>query len=176
MHFIVINYMKKIFLALIALVSLVNSSCDRINNSEVPSYIVSIDLGNYAQWATYGVSGVGDYRYFSRASHTPSNFPYNVNTYTGYGGVILMMGLDGLSGNYAPLAYDAACPVENTPSVIVGIDASTLEAVCSKCGSHYNVLTGGGGPVSGRAYTSKYGLRAYKVRATQFGGYKITSN
>ncbi|MBR6247855.1 MAG: (2Fe-2S)-binding protein, partial [Muribaculaceae bacterium] len=79
------------------------------------------------------------------------------------------------TGDYMPLAFDAACPVENMPNVSIGIDASTLEAVCPKCGSRYNVLNGAGGPLGGPALTQRYGLRIYKVRASQNGGYIITS-
>lgn len=168
--------MKKYICSFIALFLMVVSSCETINNKEVPNYVVHIDLGTYALWSTYGVSGVGDYRIFSRAMHTPSNFPYNANTYTGYGAVLLIMGLDATTGSYMPIAYDAACPVENTPSVLVGIDASNFHAVCPKCGSHFDVLMGGGGPISGRAFTHKYGLRTYKVHPSQYGGYTITTN
>lgn len=168
--------MKKIiFAALIALMT-IGSSCDPVNNHEVPRYVVNIDLGNYALWSTYGVTGLGDYRIFSRARHLPSNFPYNANVYTGYGGVLLMMGFDGITSSYVPIAYDTACPVENQQDCNVGIDATTLEAVCPKCGSHYDVMMGGGGPISGRALTYKYGLRPYTVRESKSGGYIISSN
>ncbi len=164
-----------IYLLLIALLA-VASSCEHINNKEVPSYVVRLDLGSYALWNVYGVSGIGDYRIFDRTRNIPSNFPYNSNTYTGFGGVLLIMGLDSSTGSYSPIAFDAACPVENSASVKVDIDSSTLEAVCPQCKSHYNVLTGAGGPVSGQAYTRKYGLRTYKVYQSQLGGYIIASS
>ena len=167
--------MKKIItIALLALMCLA-SSCERINTKEVPSYVVRIDLSSIGLWTTYGVSGVGDYRIFDRARHIPSNFPYNVNTATGFGGVLLIMGLDASTGSYSPIAFDAACPVENQANITVGIDASTLEAVCPQCKSHYNVLTGGGGPMSGQAYLRKYGLRSLGVHKSEMGGYMITS-
>lgn len=167
--------MKKIITLLLVAIIAVASSCEKINNKEVPNYVVRIDLGSYALWTTYGVSGVGEYRIFDRVRRLPSNFSYNANTYTGFGGVLLIMGLDAVSGTYAPIAFDAACPVENSVSVTVSIDPSTLEAVCPQCKSHYNVLTGMGGPLSGQAYTSKYGLRTYKVYQSTLGGYMITS-
>ena len=151
------------------------ASCERVNNTEVPSYTVRIDLGSYALWNTYGVAGVGDWRIFNRAKQLPSNFPYNANTFTGYGGVLLFMGLNSQSGSYEPIAFDAACPVENSPDISVGIDADNLEAVCPKCGSRYNVLNGAGGPIYGIALKSRYGLRTLKVRAGQYGGYIISS-
>ena len=167
--------MKKLmYIVLVALMALA-SSCEQINNKEVPNYVVRIDLGSYALWNTYGVSGVGDYRIFDRAHNLPSNFPYNANTYTGFGGGLLIMGLDSSTGGYAPIAFDAACPVENQAGIKVAIDPATLEAVCPQCKSHYNVLTGSGGPVSGRAYTSRYGLRMCAVHQSKLGGYIITS-
>lgn len=168
--------MKKfIYMGLIVLFTLLTTGCDKVNNNEVPSYVVHIDLGTYAMWNTYGVAGVGDYRIFNRDSRIPANFPYNANTYTGYGGILLIMALDSSTGSYAPQAYDAACPVENKQDVTVGIDASNFEAVCPKCHSRYNVLTGMGGPISGTAYTSHYGLRIYKVHQSSYGGYIITN-
>lgn len=165
--------MNKWFCLLIAVLAL--SACDSVNNQEVPNFTVRIDLSGYGIWNTYGVSGVGDWKYFNRATRQPSNFPYTASTYTGYGGVLLIMGLDSSTGNYEPLAYDAACPVENTMSVAVGIDQSNYEAVCPQCNSRFNVLTGMGGPISGIAATNKYGLRIYKVHAQPSGGYAITS-
>ncbi|MBQ0121118.1 MAG: hypothetical protein KBT13_08390 [Bacteroidales bacterium] len=167
--------MKQTIATLLVMLLAVASGCQRINNKEVPNYVVNIDLGSHALWATYGVSGVGEHRIFDRAQHLPANFAYNANTYTGYGGVLLIMGLDASTGSYAPIAFDASCPVERQASVKVSIDASTLEAVCPQCKSRYNVLTGSGGPVSGRAYTSKYGLRMCSVHPSKLGGYIITS-
>lgn len=173
-HALLIVMKKIIFTLLVALLALA-SSCERINNKEVPSYVVNIDLGTHAMWNTYGVAGVGDYRFFDRIRRIPGNFPYNANTYTGYGGVLLIMGLDASTGNYAPIAFDAACPVEAKADVKISIDPATLEAVCPQCQSRFNVLTGSGGPVSGRAYTSRYGLRTYGVHQSQLGGYTINS-
>ena len=145
--------MNKIILTALTLLGIMLlSGCDKVNNTEVPGYMVHIDLGTFGTWNIYGVTGVGDYRIFDR-----------------------VMALDSSSGSYEPQAFDAACPVENRQDVTIGIDASNFEAVCPKCHSRYNVLTGMGGPISGVAYTSHYGLRQYKARATGNGGYVITS-
>ncbi len=167
--------MKHVIYTLIIALMAMTCSCDSVNNTEVPNYVVYLDLGSYALWTVYGVSGVGEYRIFDRTRNLPANFSYTSNTYTGFGGVLLIMGLDSSTGGYAPIAFDAACPVEVSASVKVEIDSNTLEAVCPQCGSHYNVLTGAGGPISGQAYTLKYGLRNYTVRQSQLGGYIITS-
>ena len=136
-------------LLIIASVGLLCCGCDKVNNKEVPAYYVRLDLSGYGLWNVYGVSGVGDYRFFDRAKGIPSNFPYNVNTYTGFGGILLMIGLDISTGNYGPVA------------------------VCPKCGSRYDVLQGSGTYISGPAATNRLGLRIYRVTPNN-GGYVIT--
>ena len=159
--------LNKIFLALSVLLLLVMASaCDRIDNKTVPNFGVRIDLGSYALWNTYGVSGVGDYRIFNRDKRLPSNFPYNVNTFTGYGGVLLMMGID------MPLAYDLSCPVEVSQDIVLSINAENFEAVCPRCGSRFDPLMCAGAPVSGVAINNKVGMRQYRVMASN-GGYII---
>lgn len=160
---------RKAFCILFTLLVLgMGSSCDRIDNKAVPNFTVRIDLGSYALWNTYGVNGMGDYRIFSREKNIPANFPYNVNTFTGYGGVLLMMGLE------APMAYDLTCPVEVSQSITLSINAENFEAVCPKCGSRFNPLTGDGGPVSGVAINNKVGMRQYHVYPSN-GGFIITN-
>ena len=152
---------SKITAAFAALLLLVTaSSCEHIDNKAIPRFTVRIDLGNVALWNTYGVSGMGDYRIFNREKNIPANFPYNVNTYTGYGGVLLMMGMEG------PMAYDLACPVEASQSIILSINPDNFEAVC---GSRFNPLTGAGGPVSGVAINNKVGMRQYRVVPSGYG-------
>ena len=159
----------KAYLLLFALAMIMwCGACDTIDSKVIPRYTVRIDLGSYALWNTYGVGGMGEYRIFNRDKRLPSNFPYNVNTYTGYGGVLLMMGID------RPLAYDLACPVEASQDVILSIDPTNFDAVCPRCGSHYNPLTGDGGPVSGVAINNKVGMRQYTVMPSN-GGYFISN-
>jgi hypothetical protein len=170
--------MKKTkFLAITAAIMLLAlcGSCDRIDNKSIPSFIVRIDLGNYATWNAYGVHGMGEYQIFNREKKIPANFPYNVNTYTGFGGVLLFMGQDLGSGGAVPMAFDLSCPVEHNAEVTVSIDPTTLDAVCIKCKSHYDVLLGGGGPKSGMAIDYKVGLNVYQVRPTVNGGYIISN-
>ena len=160
---------RQVFFTITALlIMLITGACDKIDNKTLPQYTVRIDLGSYALWNTYGVNGMGDFRIFNRDKNLPANFPYNVNTFTGYGGVLLMMGME------YPLAYDMACPVEASQNVTMSIDADNLEAVCPRCGSHYNPLTGAGGPVSGVAIKNKVGMRQYHVNPIN-GGYYISN-
>lgn len=144
------------------------TGCDHIDNKSVPRFTVRIDLGSFALWNTYGVNGVGSYNIFNMEKHLPANFQYNVNTYTGYGGVLLMMGLNG------PMAYDLSCPVEISRDIILSVDPDNLETVCPRCGSRYNPLTGDGGPVHGVAINNKVGMRQYRVTPTN-GGYIISN-
>ena len=159
----------QIFWAMIALLLAgAASSCDHIDNKVVPRFMVRIDLGSYAMWNTYGVHGMGEYRIFNREKNLPSNFPYNVNTFTGYGGVLLMMGIE------TPMAYDLSCPVEASQEIILSINPDNYEAVCPRCGSRFDPLTGAGGPLSGVAINNKVGMRQYRVMPSN-GGYFISN-
>ncbi len=171
--------MKAILYSLLAAVAMMSlAGCDRLNNKSLPEYPVRINLGNYALWTTYGVVGVGDYRIFNRDKKLPSNFAYDVNTFTGYGGVLLVMEQDIYStstGTIAPHAYDLSCPVEGRADVVVGIDEELMRAVCPQCKSQYDVFFQGGRGVSGSAASHNKGLNPYKVRATGSGGYIISN-
>ncbi len=171
--FFVINVMRlRSIIFLLACCALVG--CEKIDNDSLPNYPVRIDLGEYGKWNTYGVHSLGEYRIFNREKGIPSNFPYNVNTYTGFGGVLLFMGQD-LNGSAEPLAFDLACPVDHNADVTVTIDSENLDAYCPKCKSRYDVITGMGGPKSGMAIDRKVGLNIYKVRPTNYGGYIISN-
>lgn len=168
--------MKKIKIKIICLLSLFFVSCDGLDNDRIPAVAVNIAISDIGQWNTYGVSAYGEYKYFIRESRLPSNFPYTETTYTGYGGVLLIGGMDPFTAETnVPLAYDLACPVECKPSVRVAIDPNTLEAVCPQCGSHYDVVMTGGAPVDGPALTGeiKYKLQSYTCSPTASGGYII---
>jgi len=64
------------------------------SRSYLKSTSVQILLNNPGLWNTYGVSGYGEYREFIRQTGTPSNFFFSETTYTGFGGVMLFMGMD----------------------------------------------------------------------------------
>ena len=152
----------------IIFVAVVSTSCEHIDNKVVPNFSVRIDLGSYAMWNVYGVSGMGDYRIFDRNKRIPSNYPFNANTYTGYGGVLLMMGMEG------PMAYDLSCPVEAAQNIVLSIDPNNFEAVCPTCNSHYDPLMNAGAPIKGVAINNKVGMRQYRVLPSN-GGYVITN-
>jgi len=162
--------------SIVALLLMQASCTDAIDSERIPALPVNIRLDNSGLWNTYGVSGFGLYRCFSKPRRTPANFAFTETTYTGYGGVLLMGGMDPYtSETNVPLAYDMACPVECDPGVYIYIDDDNLDAVCPACGSRYNVVMGGGAPLSGPALTGKvkYRLQMYHCIPAQLGGYNI---
>lgn len=147
------------------------TACTKISDNQIPSYPVNLNLSTVGYWDTYGVKAPGSYRLFNKMERIPANYPYNANIYTGFGGVLLVCDVY----TNEPLAYDASCPVERRADVRVTIDENSgYEAVCSKCGSHYDVMSGWGTPVSGKALTQKVGLMRYSVIRTG-SGYNVVN-
>lgn len=154
--------------------------CHPVDDDRIPSFAVNISLADAGAWNTYGVSGFGTSRRFilSQGLREPSGFPYAAASATGYGGVLLIVGMNPFTGVAdGPLAYDLACPVEMKPDVRVQVEGDLYDAVCPVCGSHYDVTMGAGAPLSGPAAagSTKYGLRRYNCYPTQYGGYIITN-
>lgn len=154
--------------------------CTAVDDTVIPSMPVQIVFSDAGMWNTYGVSGFGDYRYFIRygSERQPSGFPFTGTTYTGYGGVLLISGIDAFTNDAGvPLAYDLSCPIERSQTIRVAIDPESGEAVCPDCHSHYDVLMRGGAPLSGPAATGKrkYGLRRYQCIPQYSGGYVVTN-
>lgn len=152
-------------------------ACNQVDDDRIPSLPVYINLSGAGMWNTYGVAGIGLSRSFinSGGVTSPPGFPFTANTYLGFGGVLLIGGVDPFTSEpNVPLAYDLACPVERDQSVRVSVDPDNFEAVCRKCGSRYDVVMAGGSPVAGPALTGdvKYGLRRY-VCSPEYGGYII---
>lgn len=156
------------------------SACDSVDDTVIPSMRVAINIGDTGLWNSFGVSGYGQFRYFIRYDNTlePQGFPFTAATFTGYGGVLLISGMDPFTTEVGvPLAYDLSCPVEKSQTIRVVIDPETLEAVCPVCGSRFDVTMRGGTPISGPAEEGKrkLGLRRYRCLATSTGGYVITN-
>ncbi|MCM1319583.1 MAG: hypothetical protein NC217_04310 [Muribaculaceae bacterium] len=168
--------LNKFLVGILSLVCLLPlCACDSTDDDRIPAYPVQILLNNPGLWHTYGVAGFGESRQFIRQNRIPSNFQFLESTYTGYGGVLLIMGMNPFSaGDVIPLAYDLSCPVECKDYIRVQVDPASLEAVCSSCGSHYDVTMSGGAPTSGPALTGsvKYALQRYNVLPSN-GGYVI---
>ena len=150
-------------------------ACTTIDDNRTPAYQVNVRLNSVGLWDTYGVHGMGEYRVFSLRKKLPTNFHFTANTYTGFAGVLLLMGFDFTTQTYnTPVAFEIACPVENRADVTVDYNPDTFEAVCPVCGSHYNVLEAGGAAVQGLAYDRHYGLTCSRVTPDN-GGYIITN-
>lgn len=151
--------------------------CRGVDDDRIPAMPVSINLSDAGLWNRYGVSGFGVKRYFVPKLGEPVGFFYTATTYTGYGGVLLIGGMDPFTTETnVPLAYDLSCPVECSPNVRVKVDETTFAAVCPECGSKYDVTMQGGAPIAGPASEGKhrYGLRRYTCNPTGSGGYMIS--
>lgn len=153
------------------------SACQSVDDTRLPAMPVNINLGDPGLWTAYGISGFGMYRYFIPALRLPNGFQYTANTAVGFGGVLLIGGMDPFTGDSStPLAYDLACPVECKPGVRVRIEGEQCYAVCPECGSKYDVTMQGGAPVSGPAFTSspKLGMVRFVCVPATAGGYIVT--
>lgn len=169
---------KLIIPTAVALAAAGLSSCHNIDDERIPNFAVNINLGTPALWNTYGVAGFGAHRNFilTSALRVPADFPYHQQSATGFGGLLLIGGMDPFTTDTnCPLVYDLACPVEMQADVRVRIDGDLYEAVCPECGSHYDVTMAGGAPLSGPAATHRYGLRRYQCLPTGNGGYLIVN-
>lgn len=162
------------------LLSLPLQSCEDIDYNRIPNYAVNISL-TLGEWNIYGVSGFGSSNNFilnNNGTPLPVGFPYKYNSRTGFGGVLLIEGMDPYSSLTAvPLAYDLACPVERKANIRVQIDPDTYVAFCSECKSTYDVTMQGGAAISGPASIGKkYPLRSYSVEPNSTGGYDIRNS
>lgn len=154
------------------------TSCNTVDDDRIPSWPVNINLGDAGIWNSFGVWNYGQSRSFIRQSLEPAGFSYPANSATGFGGVLLIMGMNTSDSNtMIPLAYDLSCPVERQRDITVYVDPESFEAVCPVCESHYEVTMAGGAPVSGPALTGShvYGLRHYRCLPAAAGGYIITN-
>lgn len=166
--------MKRLLLAATLLAVLLGaSSCKRVDDTRIPSVPVNIVFSSDGMWATYGVGGALQHRNFIRTNNLkePANFPFTANTYTGYGGVLLV---GDTYGN--PLAYDLACPYEVKPDIRVVVDDEALDAACPVCGSTYDVFFGEGRATSGPAADRGYGLTRYRVMDGGTLNYRVITN
>ena len=151
------------------------AGCHSLDDDRIPAMAVSINLAETGMWNTYGVVGYGQYRYFIKELGEPANFRFLDRTYTGFGGVRLIGGMEPFSTQTnVPLAYDLACPVERKANIRVRINNDNFEAVCPNCGSVYDVTMAGGSPVSGPASRDRYSLTRYQC-VPSGGGYLITN-
>lgn len=121
------------------------TACNHVNyESNIPDAAVSLTFNIYQDAPELDV--VGGFKEFTK--------PPKIGEYVGYGGVLIF---HDFNGNFD--AFDMACPYENNPNIRV--HASMLgNAVCDSCGSVFNIMYGGGLPISG---PSPYALKAYHL-------------
>ena len=176
------KHIKHFILSILSLCAVCGlMACQSVDTQRIPNMVVNIALTDAGVWNTYGVAGFGSHRNFifnGTGSSQPLGFPYTSKSATGFGGVLLIEGLDPYNnlGAY-PLAYDLACPVERKADIRVRIDEENYVAVCPQCGSIYDVTMAAGAPISGEAATGKYkyALKMYRVVPSGSGGYYIAN-
>ena len=134
------------------------SGCHSLNDERIPPAPVHLAFTTEANWNLYGVSGAMDWKTFILDKRIPANFPYAATSETGFGGLLLVGSVLG-----EPVAYDLACPVERSRSVLIGIDTEKMVAECPVCHSTYDVFSLGGHPLSGIAADKGSGLKVYHV-------------
>lgn len=145
-------------------------SCHSVDDERIPVAPVNVVFSTVADWDVYGVAGAMQSRRFIRELKEPSSYPWTAQTFTGFGGILLVSDVMGET-----MAYDLACPVECKKDVRVFVNDEML-AECPGCGSTYNVLSLHGAPVGGSAAQNHYGLRTYHVGPPRNGAaYRIIS-
>lgn len=147
--------MKKI--ACIGLLVCLCFSCDKEEYSNIPYAPVNLTL--YAE----------DMMQLAGAlSHLSFTQPKYAGDQLGYGGILVVHGLDyGATPNY--YAYDLACPVEAQRNTRIQPNDSGITASCSRCGSVFNIADGGY-PESG----TKLKLTRYPVTPIGNKSYRVS--
>lgn len=149
------------------LVVMLAGGCQYGELDRIPPAPVRIEFGNAVMWSVYGVAAYPDNKEFIKNENKPRGFAYTANSYTGYGGVLLLCDPVNMVR-----AYDLACPVERSIETRIYFDDEELVLRCYHCGSTYDVSTGS--PLSGPAHENRYFLRSYAVYISPLGGVLVT--
>jgi hypothetical protein len=134
-------------------------SCEKEEYSNIPYAPVNLMLYDYEMMQ---LAGSPSYLAFTQ--------PKNAGDQLGYGGILVVHGLDfNATPNY--YAYDLACPVEAQRNTRIRPDSlnSGITAVCSRCGSVFNIASGGY-PESG----TNLKLTRYQVSPAGNGAYRVS--
>lgn len=159
--------MKSFILSLIIIATAaICCGCDHLDNKRIPPMPVYVPFATEGDWNAMRLGGAPDFKYFIKDQKIPSDYHYSALSATGFGGVLLIYDV-----NNVPLAYDLACPVECKRDVRVTINKQTMEAVCEKCHSTFDVFTLHGHPLSGPAAESGFGMTMYSVGPGRNGEY-----
>ncbi len=141
---------------ILLLIIIIATSCDGGDRDRIPAAAVWVEFANQAMWDLYGVSGSFIHRRFIRNQKIPAGFPYTDLSATGYGGLMLITNEHGV-----PYVYDLCCPVEINSNIRIEFDENNLCLRCPKCGSTYDITTGG--PMTGTAKDGRYFLQSYNI-------------
>ncbi len=84
--------------------TMIMNSCHEVDDDRIPQMPVNINLGDAGIWNVYGVSGFGLSRNFIMgvSPSQPEGFHYSADSRTGYGGVLLIGGMDPYSVSENP--------------------------------------------------------------------------
>lgn len=141
--------MKRFFFCLFTLLAV---SCAKQLEPSIPYYPVYVEIDLNQEWRLQAPQAS---KIFNQ-----SNIDQELERgKTGLGGVLVYYGLsvDGSKNMY--YAFDAACPHEASKNTVLEV-VDDIYAVCPKCGSKYEILTGVGNPKEGPS--TKY-LQRYSV-------------
>ena len=148
--------MKKLQTILLLLLAIIVASCDAGDRDRIPTAAVRVEFASQAMWNQYGVSGSFIHRQFILSQKIPAGFPYTLSSATGYAGLMLIT-----NEHAVPFVYDLCCPVEINSNIRIEFDEENLCLHCPKCGSTYDISTGG--PMSGPAKDGRYFLQVYHI-------------
>jgi nitrite reductase/ring-hydroxylating ferredoxin subunit len=127
------------------LLPLILVSCNDNVISSIPDYPVYLDLNLTTTYPTFRNS-FNQYLVFKKA--------VLVTDRIGFGGILVYSGFD---GNY--YAFDLSCPYEAKQNILV-VPNGIGQAICSGCGSVFDISYGIGNPISSKA---KQALKRYKT-------------
>lgn len=164
--------MKK-YIALLGLcAAMMFGSCSHIDNNRLPPAAVNIEfVGN---WGIYGIKGALDWVRFIKPD-SPRDFPWAADTYTGFGGVLIIGDFNG-----QPMAYDLACPYECKQNIRINVvtdgdDNLIPYGECPVCHSTYDLCMNRGTAMSGPSAQRGYGLTIYRVFPGEYTGSMIVT-
>jgi len=148
--------MKRFFLFIVFLSAV---TCEKIPENPVyGSVYLRLDLQNRDK----ALRGVPSYQIYS-LSKPGIDYNPQLNERVGLGGLLVV---------HTPFdtwhAFDLACPNESTPNrnTIVDIDEEGIYALCSHCGTKYQIIDGTGIALEGK----KFGLKNYNIAISGYTG------
>ena len=153
--------MKRLCLFLLFLTVI---ACEKIPENPVWGIVnLRLDLNNRDKV----LRGIPSYKTFS-LSKPGIDYNPQLNERIGMGGLLVVH-----TSFDTWIAFDLACPNEQTPNrnTIVEVDEDGINAVCSHCGTKYQIMDGTGINLDGK----KFGLRSYPVTMSS-GSTRIVTN